>query len=418
MAGTLTTVTTGRGSMLRTSSGAVAVSVVTVLPMFLTAGLAVQIGDDLGFAPSALAVAPAAFFGAMVFASPFSGRLVERVGTVRTVRGIVLCVAVLMTLLALTVTSLPVLAAYLVGAGILNALAQPATNQLVAQRIPRTRQGFAYGAKYSAIPVASLLAGLAVPSLGLTVGWRWAFGAFAVAAVLTAMYPFGQPHSGPTSEAATASEIRLPRRILLGLALAVGFAAAGASTLAIFMVASAVHTGWSEAHAGLLLAAASALGVAARLLSGVQADRRGRNHLRVVAGMLVIGAVGTLAMATESLPLFAVGAPVAFAAGWGWPGLFILSIVSLHPEAPASATGITQVGTSAGCVIGPLTFGLLVDAFSFRVAWMGNASVLLLAACVILVCRRQVLNHLSTLPPGSIPWRQKDSQPVRQGRTT
>jgi MFS family permease len=410
-------VQTGPGSMLRTSSGAVTVSVVTVLPMFLTAGLAVQIGNDLGFAPSALGVAPAAFFGAMVFGSPFSGRLVARVGTVRAVRAVVLCVAVLMALMALTVTSLTVLAAYLAGAGILNALAQPATNQLLAQRIPRNRQGSAYGAKYSAIPVATLLAGLAVPALGLTLGWRWAFALFAAVAVLTAMYPFGEPHHPSHAEGATVSDIRLPRRILLGLALGVSFAAAGGSTLAIFMVASAVDAGWSEGQAGLLLAAASALGVVARVLSGVQADRRGRNHLLVVAVMLAAGAVGVLAMATESLAVFAIGAPLAFAAGWGWPGVFILSVVSLNPTGPASATAITQMGTSAGCVCGPLIFGLLVETFSFSVAWVANASVLLLAAGVILVFRRQVLNHLSTLPPGSIPWRQDDQQ-TSNGRTT
>lgn len=405
----------GPGSPLRISSGAVAVSVVTVLPMFLTAGLAVQIGKDLDFAPSALGVAPAAFFGAMVVGSPLSGRLVARVGSVRAVRGIVVCVAILMALVALTVTSLQVLAAYLAVAGILNSLAQPATNQLLAQRIPRTRQGLAYGAKYSAIPVASLLAGLAVPALGLTLGWRWAFGVFAVFAVLTAMYPFGEMRDSLRGAGKAVSDIRLPRRILLGLAVGVSFAAAGGSTLAIFMVASAVDTGWSEGQAGLLLAAASVLGVASRLLSGLQADRRGRNHLLMVGVMLIAGAVGVLGMATENLIVFAVGAPLAFAAGWGWPGVFILSIVNLNPTGPATATAITQMGTSAGCVFGPLTFGLLVDTFSFSVAWVANASVLLLAAGVILVGRQQVLNHLSTLPPGSIPWRQ-DSQVNNLGR--
>ena len=418
MARTLTTVVTAPGSLIRTSGGAVAVSVVTVLPMFLTAGLAVQIGKDLGFAPSALGVAPAAFFGAMVVGSPFSGKLVSWVGTVAAVRGTVLCVAMLLALMALTVTSLTVLAAYLAGAGILNALAQPATNQLLAQRIPRTRQGLAYGAKYSAIPIASLLAGLSVPAIGLTLGWRWAFGAFAMVAVLIAAYPFGrQSHARSHVATVTPSDIRLPRRILVGLALGVSFAAAGGSTLAIFMVASAVDTGWPEGTAGLLLAGASVLGVAARLLSGMRADRRGRNHLLVVAAMLVVGAVGVLAMATQNPVVFAVGAPLAFAAGWGWPGVFILSVVNLNPTGPASATAITQMGTSAGCVFGPLLFGLLVETFSFRVAWVANASTLLLAAGVILLGRRQVLAHLSTLPQESIPWRQ-GLHTTRRGRTT
>ncbi|MPZ00885.1 MAG: MFS transporter [Actinophytocola sp.] len=398
--------------MLRVSAGAVAISVVTVLPMFLTAGLAVQIGADLDFSPSALGIAPAAFFGAMVLGSPFAGRLVERVGALGAIRGVVLFVAVLLALIAGTASSLTLLVAYLAAAGIANALGQPATNQLVAQRILPTRQGVAYGAKYSAIPVASMLAGVAVPLLGLTVGWRWAFAVFALFASFVALWPFGQMPGRSTQANAQGSGTRLPRRILLVLAVGVSFAAAGGSTLAIFMVASAVDTGWGEARAGVLFAAASAVGVAARLLSGVRADQRGRNHLWVVSLMLVAGAIGVAALAMDNLVLFAIGAPLAFGAGWGWPGVFILSIVNLNPTGPAAATALTQVGTSAGCVFGPLTFGVLAENSSYGTAWAVNALTLLVAAAVIVMGRRQVLNYLSTLPSGIVPSRDRD-QPTR-----
>jgi MFS family permease len=192
---------------------------------------------------------------------------------------------------------------------------------------------------------------------------------------------------------------------LLVLAVGVSFAAAGGSSLAIFMVASAVDSGWNEGSAGLLFAGASAVGIAARLLSGFRADQRGRNHLWVVMLMLVAGAIGVAALAPGNEVLFAVGAPLAFAAGWGWPGVFILSIVRLNPAAPAAATGLTQVGTSAGCVFGPLTFGALAQHASYGMAWAVAALTMLTAALVILIGRKQVLTHLSTLPTGVIPRR-------------
>jgi MFS family permease len=406
VAGALTSGTSG-GPVVRVGAGAVVIAVVTVLPMFLTAGLAVQIGTDLGFAPSALGIAPGAFFGAMVLTSPFAGRLVNRLGAVRAIRWAVVVISAVLVLTAATTQSLPVLAGYLALAGVANAMAQPATNLLLAQHIPRNRQGTAYGAKQSAIPIASMLAGLAVPALALTVGWRWAFAAFAVIAALAACWPFQTARGLVRTSAADIFDIRLPRRTLVLLAVGVSFAAAGGSTLAIFMVASAVDTGLAEASAGLLFALASGVGIAARLLSGLRADQRGRNHLWFVSLMLVVGAVGVGFLATDHLTLFVVGAPIAFGAGWGWPGVFILSIVNLHPTNPAAATALTQIGTSAGCVVGPLTFGALAGTWSYQAAWGATAAALLLAAAVLLVGRRQVLAHLSTIPSDSLPWRSQ-----------
>lgn len=226
-----------------------------------------------------------------------------------------------------------------------------------------------------------MLAGLAVPLLGL---------------------PVGRERPAATN----------PDRAGAGLL----FAAAAGCSLAIFMVASAVDTGWTEAGAGLLFAAASAVGVAARLLSGFLADRRGRNHLRVVVAMLVGGSLGVAALVPGNAALFALGAPLAFGAGWGWPGLFILAVVRLNPSAPAAATGLTQVGTSAGCVVGPLAFGLVADVSSYGVAWAMTALELLLAAGVLVWARARVLRHLATLAPATSP-SQAPVTPAREDET-
>ena len=73
--------------------------------------------------------------------------------------------------------------------------------------------------------------------------------------------------------------------------------------------------------------------------------------------------------ALAAVPVYVLATPVAFGAGWAWPGLFNLSVVRRFPEAPGAATGATQTGTYLGAGVGPLVFGLVVDARGFSVAW-------------------------------------------------
>jgi predicted MFS family arabinose efflux permease len=82
---------------------------------------------------------------------------------------------------------------------------------------------------------------------------------------------------------------------------------------------------------------------------------------------------------------------LAFGAGWGWPGLFNFSIVKNNPNAPGAATGITQTGTYAGAVIGPLVFGAIVQASSFTAAWLTAGVFYLLSAIATLVGRTMLL---------------------------
>jgi MFS family permease len=70
-------------------------------------------------------------------------------------------------------------------AGVPTALSQPAANELLMARVAPQRRGFAFAVKQSAIPVSTLLAGLAVPVVALTIGWRWAFLFAAVLGLLT-----------------------------------------------------------------------------------------------------------------------------------------------------------------------------------------------------------------------------------------
>src|SRR5262245_31972880 len=65
---------------------AVTTTVVSVMPVFLVGGLAVQISHDLHLTPATLGLAVAVYFGVTALGSLPVGRLVERYGPARTSR--------------------------------------------------------------------------------------------------------------------------------------------------------------------------------------------------------------------------------------------------------------------------------------------------------------------------------------------
>jgi len=98
-----------------------------------------------------------------------------------------------------------------------------------------------------------------------------------------------------------------------------------------------------------------------------------------------------LLLATGNSRLLVFAALVGYGIGWGWAGLFNFAVASTHRTAPGRATGLTQVGASAGACLGPLVFGLTAARFGYPPAWIGAALLLLVAALMILIGRRALL---------------------------
>jgi MFS family permease len=177
---------------------------------------------------------------------------------------------------------------------------------------------------------------------------------------------------------------------LITLAAGAGAASAAANAMGSFFVLSAVSIGVRDARAGLLAAAGSVVSLVVRLLMGMRADRRDVGHLRVVSALCGAGAAGLAMLAVGQPALLLPGAIVGYGAGWGWAGLFNFAITQTYPRAPGRATGLTQVGASAGACLGPLCFGLAAGRFGYPTAWVGGAVLLLAAALVIRHGRAQL----------------------------
>ena len=239
--------------------------------------------------------------------------------------------------------------------------------------------------------MATLLAGVAVPTLAVTVGWRWAFvGGAALALAVAFLVPAGAAKGVVGGPAETGEKDARPFPLFL-LALGIGLGSTAATPLGAFLVESSVTAGLRVETAGILLASGSAASIVVRVLFGRLADGMSGGRLLLVAGMLATGVAGFVMLATGEVALILPGALLAFAAGWGWPGRFNFAVVKTSPGHPAAATGVTQTGASAGAAVGPLVFGVVAEAASYDVAWLVSGAFALGALGTILAGRRLVL---------------------------
>ena len=365
---------------------------VGVLPAFLVGALAVQLRSDLHIGLAGIGLATAFLFTVSSSLARLSGAFVQRIGSRR---GIVLSASLSAAALvgAGTAQSYLMLVMALLVGGVGNAMAQPAANLGLSQFVPEGRLGLTFGIKQSSIPAATFFGGLAVPGIALVVGWRWVWVVAATMALTVACWAAFTKRDEVTRERNRGGEIDkgLPPSGLLVLTIGGGLATAASTTVGVFLVDSGVDAGLQPGDAGLVFALASLLGLGVRIGLGWAADNYPKRSLYVlIANLLAGGAGGYFLLSLGNPAAFMVGACLAYGAGWAWTGLFHFAIVKDNRRAAASATGFVQTGLSLGAACGPLSFGLLAEATSYRSAWLATAGLSLLAALVIRTGRRMV----------------------------
>jgi predicted MFS family arabinose efflux permease len=256
----------------------------------------------------------------------------------------------------------------------------------MADQVRLDRQGLAFGIKQAAIPAAVLVSGLALPLLALPLGWRPTF-AICAAGVLgvTLAIRRSAPRFAPVPQRDPPPR---PNRSLLVTAVGAALASAGPNSLGAYLVASAVDVGIEEGVAGLLAAAGSGASLLARVALGEGADRRGDYGFAAVVALLVTGSLGFALLATGEAAPFVAGVFVAFALGWGWPGLFNLAVVDLNRNAPGAATGVTQSGIYVGAAAGPAAYGLVSAELGYSAAWAASGALCLAAAVAFVFASR------------------------------
>lgn len=401
---------TTRRAAIRAVITALVPIVFTAMPMFLVSTLAVRLRRDFGFDEAALGSAVAMGTGTTAFVAMFLGRLVQRIGPNAGLRLGAVTSAASLCGIALLAESWAVLAAFLVVGGVAGAITIPASDLWLSRTIPPRRQGLAFGVKQAGGPTAALVAGIAVPALAATFGWRWAFAAASVGAALAAL---AVPRAGRRSAAARRSRSRRDGDVAIGplivLTVAMGLGLAAAVAFTTFLVSAAVASGMDDSTAGFLFALGSLVGIGARVLLGHLADRRTDNQLTIIAALLAVGSAGFLLLSTQTPALMVVATPIVFMTAWGWTGIFLLALVRVNPNAPAAASGIAITGGYAGMVVGPVAFGLLVR-HSYTLAWSAAAATSLAAAVVMFLAG--AVTHRGGHVPGDTELAPVEAPPV------
>ena len=369
--------------------------VLAALPLFMVGGLAVQIRAELGLTEAALGAAVTAGFVVGAISAPLGGRIADRIGPRTAVYAGGALSALSLVGLGVMADGWAEIALFLSLAGLAVAVTDPGLAILVKESVSEGVHGLAFGLKEASIPAATLMAGAAVPAIALTVGWRWAFavGVIPLLVVVALLRKVTLRRSGASGNNApdpstVGDRPKPPTRAIALTATAAALGTTAASGVGVFLTESAVAMGISPGAAGVLLAVGSVAGIITRVGTGLTADRWGGVQFRLIAGMLAVGGVAIALGGSGNNLLLVLGTIGAFAGGWGWTGLYFLSLVKSSPSSPGAVAGIGTAGLGVGNAAGPILFGLTAQTVSFRAAWLLAGAIAGLASLLMLAARR------------------------------
>jgi predicted MFS family arabinose efflux permease len=355
--------------------------------LYAVSALAPFLVTDLGLSRAAVGGLVTATFAVAATASLVTGPAVDALGARRGLLSLAAVVAV--ALLAGSFTGgYGWLVAAIAVAGIGQALANPATNVLLAAGVPPARRAVAIGVKQSGVQVASFVAGLALPILAAVLGWRWAlrWSALLPLGLLLAVW-WLVPRDRPPPAAAgswwrwTRPQPWLARLMAYSLLLGTGLSAVS-TYLPLYAVQGLDLAAWS---AGLALAAFGVAGLVARVLWARWADRL--SDVTVALSYLSAVAVGCVALVWLAGPVWSgllwVGAIGVGGSAGAANAVSMLAVVR-RGGAMGRVSGLVSLGFFGGFVLGPSLFGLAADHLGYGAAWavagaMFGASSLLTA---------------------------------------
>ena len=375
----------GAGTPWRLVALSVAIVVVSTQPVFLLGAGFLDIGPEFGFGTRGLGALTAAFFLTAAVSSAPLGRVVQRIGWQRAMRINAVVSGSILLLISLGARSLTVFGCLVVGAGLVYGLANPAANQALADHVDPARRALMFGLKHAGIPSSTLVAGLAVPVVIVSLGWRFSYGiAAALAVIVWMLIPRSRSRPGalPRDDGRRFVAPMAPS-LLMGLAVGAALATWAAIALSTYLVAASVDRGFSEAEAGWLLFAGSAASIGGRIAAGHLTDRFGGRGFVGITGLTGTGVVVFLLLGLATGWVFGLLVLVAFATGWGWPGLMTYTVVNANSGTAAVSSGITQAGIFFGAGLGPIVLGLIADRWSFDAIWLVVAATLALAAITV-----------------------------------
>jgi MFS family permease len=356
-----------------------ATMVAAIAPVHLFGALAPDIQGEFGFGDAQQGYAVAAYFAVSALLSSWGGALSDRLGPTPALR-LGTTMAGVGTIGVLLASSYAGVVLALCVAGVGNAINQPSNNTFISGGVPVRHRGFALGIKQAAIPTSTGLAGLALPTIAVSLGWRAAYvGAAALAgAAIIAMPQVAAPVKAPDVRVRYRPSPRVWR-----VAVGAAFGAAAVSNIGAFLVRTLEDAGFDRTTAGIVQVAGSLALISSRVGWGALMDRRSYDRFRFATVLLVIGAFAYPMIGTGHTILAVCGALLAYGFGWSWPGIVHLGTVEQNPATTGASSGVVQAGMFVGAMTGPAAFGIIADTHGFGWAWLMAAGLSAAAALLM-----------------------------------
>ncbi len=348
------------------------------------------IGTDFHLNHTQQGVLVSAFFVTYAFSQLPGGVLADRFGTRRMIALAMIGWSVFtgLTGLAWSFSALIVIRFVF---GICEGLFPGAATKAISERTEPADRMTAMGIMCSSNQFGAAVAPLLCAPLIAIVGWRWSFGASAVAgvaccfAILYLLPPprVEQRQAGAESQSEGKNEgqsvdgkaawaiLRSPSMyIYVAMFFGADIVAWGVITWTPSYLLAA--RGISIAHSAILIAIPMVVAGAGTILGGKLSDRLNGRPRLVAAPALAIAAIAVLMMATAaSVTAFVVWQCVTlFGFGLSFMSIQSVPLKALNSKFAGSAAGMINFGGQIAGVCAPVIMGALIDHFSYTAAFL------------------------------------------------
>lgn len=322
------------------------------------------------------------------FMSPRVGSIADAMGAKKSTTTTIVLATVALVGLALAPAYWLIVVAASVG-GIAQAMANPATNKLIALHVEPGRRGVITGIKQSGVTAASALGGVLLPPVTILAGWRWAVGLFAVIATVGGLLSLLVPPDPGHGVQGTGQD-RTPIDPYIFRIAGYGFilGAAGTAIFTFLPLYAEESLGLGPASAGLAVAVTGVSGVVGRILWGRFAEVRfGTWRSLEYIAVLAAAAAAVLVAAQALTWLVWIAAVLTGFSASAWNSVGMLAVIETSTPAQAGrASGVVLFGFLAGLGLGAPAFGFAVDSSgTYGPGWVAVGVAFLLALVVMRV---------------------------------
>ncbi len=363
--------------------------------------IAPRLAEMLGISPALIGYQTTLIYTGAMATSVIGGAVVRRLGAGRSSQ-IALALAVLAVLLVIG-GSLWTIALGSLVMGLGYGLTNPAASHLLMRFARGPRLNLIFSIKQTGVPWGGMLAGLMLPPVALTLGWRWAVGLVAVMALALLLAlalcrrawdddrdPTHRLRQSPFAAVLLVWRTR-PLRYLSFASMALSLTQM--CVLAFMTTLLVTEAGFGLVEAGFVVAIMQVAGVLGRVGWGLVADRIGDGFVTLLAvtglAVLACALASTLSAAWPAWAVYGLGALFG-ATAVGWNGVFMAEVArQAPPDRIGMATGGCMMLTFSSIIFGPAAFGAIsVAVGSYARTYLAVACVAVLGAASLVAARR------------------------------